>query len=110
LRQLPHAALAGRLLTREGVFRRVRDQGAGVRGLRAQHHARQGDRHRLVDGRSDHQRDPQRPEARRHVLRSADVVRLVQADVGHRRARNRRIPAHRQADPQRGAPSTSKFR
>ena len=33
----------------------------------------------------------------------ADVVRLVQADVGHRRARDRRLSANGEADPQRGA-------
>ena len=50
--------------------------------------------YRLVDRRRTGQRDRQRPKARRHVLRSADVVRLVQAHVGdNRRSRDRGLYA-----------------
>ena len=92
LRQLPHAAPARRHAGRQQEpRRRVRHRRARVQGLRAEHHARHGNRHRLVDRGPDRRRDPQRAAARRHVLGPADVVRLVPQHVGHRRARDREV-------------------
>ena len=76
---------------------RLSHRGSGLRRLRGEHYARQGDGYRRLDRRADHQGDPRgRRSGRGHHL-SANAVTDLQQHVRRRRESGRGISSYAQA-------------
>ena len=82
--------------------RRVLHRGGGLRRQRLlrQHHSRQGDRHRRLDGRRDHARLPRGHRPRRQGPRSRLPLRRLPLPLG----RGREVGGRLSAQPEAGAP------
>ncbi len=80
LRQLPHAARAGRRVRHgQAALRRPADLGrAALQGQGRQHHAGQGHRHRRLERRRDQDGAARRRAPERHADRADHAVRLLQ--------------------------------